>query len=285
MLTIQANAKVNLSLEVLGKRNDGYHRIVSVMQEVSLADKIELDEADDIQLECSIPELNSSQNLVHVAADVLRGFAGSGRGASIRLEKRIPMAAGLGGGSSDAVATLKALNTLWELGLPPEQLLYLAQRLGSDTAFFVHGGTALVEGRGDMVTPLPSLPATWVVLAVPPISVPQNKTKAMYAALRPSHFSDGHRTREMADALSRREAIAFDSLPNTFESVAFEVYQKLDVYWQRFIDCGADNVHLAGSGPALFSLSRDRPAAERLQNAITSEEGMESYLVQTVEQL
>ncbi len=284
MITIQANAKINLSLEVLGKRDDGFHRIASVMQEISLSDTVEFDEADEIELECSIPELNSSRNLVHVAAGVLRGFAGSSRGASIRLNKRIPMAAGLGGGSSDAVSTLKALIDLWGLELSPEQLLDLAQRLGSDTAFFVHGGTALVEGRGELVTPLSSLPATWVVIAVPPINVPQNKTKAMYAALRPPHFSDGRRTRELADSLAEHGDISFDSLPNAFESVAFEVYRRLDIYWQRLVDLGADNVHLAGSGPALFSLSRDRVSAKLLYDS-TKSEGMESYLVQTVEQL
>lgn len=281
MITVYACAKINLTLEVTGRRGDGYHEIATVLQEVDLKDTLSFKAHRGLMLDCDIPDLNSSQNLALKAAELLREEAGSRKGAAIHISKRIPPAAGLGGGSSDAVATLKALNELWGLKLPATRLLELASKLGSDTAFFVHGGTALGEGRGDMITPLPPLPKSWVVLFKPPVAVPQDKTKSLYAALRPSHFSNGQHMRKAIEMLDRQGDVSTLPLFNVFEQVAEDVYVGLGRWRRRFLELGAANIHLAGSGPTLFSLSSNRAQAERLYRSLVAE-GLEAYLVRTV---
>lgn len=281
MITVYACAKINLTLEVTGRRGDGYHEIATVLQEIDLKDTLTFKAHRGLILDCDIPDLEPSQNLAFKAAELLRKEAGLRKGAAIHIKKRIPPAAGLGGGSSDGVATLKALNELWGLKLPASRLLELASKLGSDTAFFVHGGTALGEGRGEAITPLPPLPKSWVVLFKPPVAVPQDKTKSLYAALRPSHFSNGQHTRKAIEMLDRQGDVS--SLPwfNVFEQVADEVYAGLGRWRRRFLDLGAGNVHLAGSGPTLFTISRDKAKLDRVYRSLVAE-GLETYLVQTV---
>src|SRR5688500_15047283 len=136
-LTLTAHAKVNLTLEVLGKRADGFHDIRSVMQRISLADTLTVERAEGLTLTCSDPGLEGPENLVWRAAELLRTECGVAEGAALRLEKRIPVAAGLGGGSSDAAAALRGLNELWRLRLSGERLWELGARLGSDVPFFL----------------------------------------------------------------------------------------------------------------------------------------------------
>ena len=197
MLTASAYAKLNLTLEVLGKRSDGYHEIASIMQTINLHDTLSFQSAQDIKLICNKPELNSSDNLVIRAARLLQETTNCQQGVTIHLHKKIPSSSGLGGGSSDATATLIALNQLWKLNLPLYQLHHLATALGSDAPFFLHGGTALVEGHGDRITPLLPLPPLWIVLLHPVIRVP-HKTQKLYAGLNPSHFTSGEHTRKVA---------------------------------------------------------------------------------------
>ena len=281
MITVYACAKINLTLEVTGRRGDGYHEIATVLQEVDLKDTLTFKAHRGLMLDCDILDLEPSQNLAFKAAELLRKEAGSRKGAAIRIKKRIPPAAGLGGGSSDGVATLKALNELWGLKLPASRLLELASKLGSDTAFFVHGGTALGEGRGEAITPLPPLPKSWVVLFRPPVAVPQDKTKSLYAALRPSHFSNGQHTRRAIEMLNRQEDVSSLPLFNVFEQVADTVYTGLSRWRQHLIELGAANVHLAGSGPTLFTISRDKAELDRVYRSLAAE-GLEAYLVRTM---
>ena len=167
------------------------------MQAIDLSDTLSFQPGEHLYLDCNIAALVSPNNLVFRAAKLLQDFTGESRGAAISINKTIPLASGLGGGSSDAAATLQALNEVWELNLTPDNLEKIAANLGSDTFFFLHGGgTALAEGRGDKITPLPSLPKTWVVLMKPPIDIP-NKTSGMYASLDTSHFTHGEATQRM----------------------------------------------------------------------------------------
>ncbi|GAI41543.1 unnamed protein product, partial [marine sediment metagenome] len=169
MLTVKAPAKVNLTLEVLGKRPDGYHEIRSVIQTINLCDSLRFRLNDKLQFGSDNPDFVVEESLVSRAAALLRQTTGCSKGARIEIGKRIPLASGLGGDSSDAAAILRGLNKLWRLGLSSAELLELAPRLGSDVAFFLYGGMALVEGRGERVTPLPPLPHRWVVLLMPPV--------------------------------------------------------------------------------------------------------------------
>src|SRR5579883_3102120 len=149
-IIVPAYAKINLGLEILGKRTDGYHDLVTILQTIDLADQLTCVEAVEVTLESNDPALaEDPKNLVLRAALLLREAAGVERGASIRLEKNIPIAAGLGGGSSDAAATLRALNRLWGLGMNASELIALAGQLGADVSFFLRGGTQLATGLGD----------------------------------------------------------------------------------------------------------------------------------------
>ncbi len=257
-MRLYAPAKINWMLEVLGRRDDGYHEVRTVMQTVEPCDILEIEPADELQMGVEERHEFSEDDLVLRAASALD--EGGGRGARIRLTKRIPVAAGLGGGSSDAAAALRGLNELWGLDRSDSQLVEVAAGLGSDVPFFVYGGAALAEGRGERVTPLSEPPPTWLVLLAPPLELPE-KTRRMYAALTPADFSDGSR----ADAIVRRirEGGAVDdgSLYNVFERVAYEVFEGLDAYRDALLTAGVRRVHLAGSGPALFALGADEDEA------------------------
>lgn len=263
MLTVRACAKINLTLEVLGRYPDGYHQIASVMQLINLSDTLTFEASDRLQLRCDIPQLVGDDNLVLQAARLLQEAARCRQGALISLQKGIPVNSGLGGGSSDAAATMKALNEFWKLDLPRQQLEALSAKVGSDVLFFLDGGTALVEGRGEKVTPLPSLPRHWVVLLKPPFDVPR-KTPGMYNRLDSSHFTSGQFTQTLVECLEKGERFDGSLCYNAFEQVAFSFFHGLEEHQQSFLAAGAGWVRLSGSGPSLFTLVEDRATAEMI---------------------
>jgi 4-diphosphocytidyl-2-C-methyl-D-erythritol kinase len=267
VLTLKAYAKVNLVLEVLGKRKDGYHEIASVMQTVGLYDVLTFEAAQEIQFSCSVPELQANNNLVWKAVSALREDTGEKAGARIGLEKKIPLAAGLGGGSSDAAAVLKGLNRLWGLGLAAEELAEIGAGIGSDVPFFIYGGTCLAQGRGEKITPLPDPGETWFVLLNPGITVPVNKTAALYKMLKPGHYSDSGLAAGAAERLRKGETGA-GLFYNSFDSVAAEAYNGLEHYRQAFGKAGAVDIHLAGAGPWLFSMFDSREEALAVQGRL-----------------
>jgi 4-diphosphocytidyl-2-C-methyl-D-erythritol kinase len=279
MVEVRAPAKINLTLEVLGERPDGFHDIRSVIQTIDLYDRLRFHSSRQLRFSCDSPGFIIEESLVSRAAALLQEVSGFAKGATIEIEKGIPLVAGLGGDSSDAAAVLSGLNKLWKLRLSQAQLLGLASRLGSDVPFFLYGGTALVEARGEMVTALPPLPRRWVVLLVPPFSRQPQKTRQLYASLKPSHYTDGQITERLLNALNEGD-FKPSMLFNTFENVAFDLFPKLKLYRDHFVKLGAYRVHLAGSGPALFTLMDDQMQAENLY-ARCELQGLESYLAET----
>jgi len=280
MLTILAPAKINLTLEVLAERPDGYHEIRSVIQTINLCDRLRLRLSHNMQFRCDNPELVVEEGLMARAAALLQQATGCAKGATIEITKRIPLTSGLGGDSSDAAAILYGLNKLWQLGLSPKELLELAPRLGSDVAFFLYGGTALAEGRGEIITPLPPLPHRWVVLMIPDVPREPGKTQKLYASLKINHYTDGQITERFIKALKAGGEFKPSMLFNTFENVAFDRFSGLKVYKEHIIKLGAPHVNLAGSGPALFTLVEDRAEAERIYENL-QKQGLESYLAET----
>lgn len=274
MLTCHAYAKINLTLEVLGRRSDGYHEVATVLQEIDLKDTLSFEESQEIRVE--------GDDLALEAARALQEAAGSSMGASISIAKGIPLAAGLGGSSSDAATSLRALNELWGTGFALHQLVEVASRVSADAAFFLYGGTALGQWRGERITPLAPFPNFWVVLFKPPIAVPPNKTRSLYSLLKPSHFTTGQFTKSMVELIDQGGEVSPSSLFNIFEKVAFTAFPGLDGYWQRFSALGADNIHLAGSGPTLFTLVKHKARGEALYRSL-KREGLEAYLVQTIQ--
>ncbi len=305
MLTILAPAKLNLTLEVLAKRPDGFHEIRSVIQTINLCDRLRFQLNHNIEFRCSKPDWIAADSLVSRAASLLRQATGCGNGAIIEIDKHIPLVSGLGGDSSDAAATLRGLNQLWGLGLSLPELVKLASPLGSDIAFSLYGGTALVKGRGEMVTPLPSLPHTWVVLMLPTVPGMPGKTKQLYASLKASHYTEGQITDRFVALLTGRSLKGrspfktntspspskergikgerlISNIFNVFDTVALDNFVGLGEYWQQFLEAGATDVHLAGSGPALFTLVKAQAQAERIYRHLQQQE-LESYLTDTLE--
>ncbi len=281
VLTLQAPAKLNLTLEVLGERQDGFHEIRSVIQTINLCDSLHFQLGQNMELKSDTPEWAPEESLVSRASSLLQEATGCTKGVTIAVDKRIPLFSGLGGDSSDAATTLRGLNKLWELGLSLKELLEFAAQLSSDASFFLYGGTALAEGRGEIVTPLPSLPHMWVVLMMPPVPKMVGKTEQLYASLKASHYTGGQITDRLVTLLTTGGEVTSSSLFNVFDEVALDNFAGLGEYREQFLKAGAKEVHLAGSGPALFTLVRDKAQAEKIYQNL-QKQGLESHLSETL---
>ena len=262
-MRMYAPAKINWTLEVIGKRSDGYHELRTILQTVELADVLEISEGDAIRLEVEGPHEVSEDDLILRAARRLREESGHSGGATIRLEKRIPVSAGLGGGSSDAAATLRGLNVLWGLNWNRERLADVAASVSSDAPFFMYGGMALVRGRGELIKPLDDSPPVDLVLLVPPVDM-AGKTARMFGSLTASDFSDGSLTEQVLGRLGAGNAPLNGEMFNAFESVAYRTWPELAAYRRVLLDAGAAQVHLAGSGPTLFATAPSSAGEPRI---------------------
>ena len=278
-LTFRAPAKINLTLEVLSKRNDGYHEIRSIIQTIDLCDVITIEESVDISLQSETKEWDAGKSLVSKTLDLFREATGFFKGISITVQKNIPMMTGLGGDSSDAAAVLRGLNRFCETNLSIKELHRMAEQLGSDVPFFLYGGTALIEGRGEIVTPLPSIPEMHLVLAVPLIDILPGKTGRLFESLTTNHYTDGDITRRFVELLISGKELP--SLFNTFENVAYRVFPGLDVFKDHFLKLGENRVYLAGSGPVLFTIVPDLAAAENMYRQLEKQR-MNPIIAKTV---
>ncbi len=263
MLTLKAPAKINWFLHVLSRRDDGYHNILSVMQCIGLYDTLTFEPSAEVSLDSSL-EIPPEENLVFRAAVLLREQAGVSQGVHITLVKEIPMGAGLGGGSSDAASVLTGLNTLWNLHLDPATLERIGEKLGSDVPFFFHCPVALVEGRGERVTPLHRSVHGYLLLVKPPVHV---STKWAYEEL--SARGELTRAEEKKDnnLLSHENSVleAFgipESLfRNDFEDVMQERFPIIGELKKQLLEEGAEPALMSGSGPTLAGFFRERERA------------------------
>ena len=265
-LVLSAAAKINLTLEVLGRRNDGYHEIVTVMQTVDLSDRLVVENADVLELRTTAADVpTDGTNLALRAAAALRDRAGVSRGARITLEKRIPVAAGLGGGSADAAAVLVGLNRLWGLRWPAARLAEVAVTLGMDVPFFLHGGAALGTGRGERLEPLATCSLA-LVLVNPRVAA---STAEIYGGVQPAMYSDGSRGRGMAAALrSRQPTRVAATLGNALERVAAPRYRDVEQMESALLAAGALGAAMSGSGLTVFGVARSYDHARQIRDRI-----------------
>ncbi len=277
---VRAYAKINLTLDVLGRRSDGYHELASVMQTVALSDTLAFCSVEDGRTEffCDVPTLNTPENLVYRAVREVRAVTGCQRGVQIELRKQTPAQGGLGGGSSDAASVLLALNRLWTLALEHAHLIELAACLGSDVPFFVLGGTALVEGRGERVTALPDLPGMWVLLLKPEIAV---STPAAFRALTPVDYTDGQATARLVAAIRESGMPPLDGLVNALEERVCEHYPQVAACRAALKAAGARYVRMSGSGPTLFALFPTLEEAAPVYQTLL-QQGRQVWLARTV---
>ncbi len=268
-MRIRAPAKVNLTLEVLKRRDDSYHEIRSILQTIDLCDELELEESQKSEFLCDKHELNNEDNLTLRALKLLQKKTGMTKAVRIRLKKFIPVAAGLGGGSSDAAATLKGLNALWGLDLSADKLMEIAAELGSDVPFFIHGGIALARGRGEIIEPLPSPGEYWFVLLIPSVDTYSDKTSRMYHNLTRANFTGGESTETLANIIKAGDEIEESLLYNVFDEVAPKIYPQLSFFRELLAEtAGTDKVHMAGSGPCLFVMIRDEARAKHIWSSL-----------------
>ena len=284
ILSVPAFAKINWSLRVLGKRDDGYHEIDTVLQTISLHDTITLEATNDdvIRLWCddrSIPV--DKTNLVGRAAAALRERYSIRRGARIRLEKRIPAEAGLGGGSSDAAATLIALAFLWEIEMSADDLVQIAEGLGSDVPFFLCGGTAGATGRGSVVEPLEDSPQKHLLVIKPNASI---STAKAYSTLNRAALtsSDSKPILFRSQASNSSASIDLNALHNDFEPVVFQLEPEIERAKVALLKSGARAAMLSGSGSAVFGIFENQDAQERAIQAIELETGWRAFPCKTV---
>ena len=278
-ISLKAYAKVNLTLEVIGRRDDGYHDVATILQTVDLADTVVITEADGLVVDCDAADLSGEGNLAWKAAEALAERVGIAPRGHIRIEKRVPVAAGLGGGSADAASTLVGLNRLWGVGLSREELADVASGLGSDVPFLLDGGTALGVGRGDQLAALPGLADLDMLLVVPADSI-DAKTPTMYRALRPDDFSDGARTRSIARELGRR-ALTSAECCNTFERAAREIFPGLADVWDTVAGISEHPPRLSGAGPTLYCMPSSETERIRVTESLQGT-GVTAYLVRTI---
>jgi len=257
-----ARAKINLYLDVVRRREDGYHDIETLFQSLDLADEVALEPRGEgrLTLECSLPELCAPEdNLALRAAALLRRHTGCRAGAHIRLEKRIPVAAGLAGGSADAAAALRGLNRLWGLALTHDDLAALALELGSDVPYCLTGGLAAARGRGECLTPLPPLPGDWHCLLVDPgipVRAAQAYTYPLLEKCGPppegEHWTPRFRQAAALAAEGRLPELVF----NRLERPVFHDHPALAEIKGTLLALGAHAAAMSGSGSVLFGLFR-----------------------------
>lgn len=263
---LSAAAKVNLALEVLRRRADGYHELATVLQTVDLSDRVVLEDAEAIDLRTSSPAVPAdTTNLAVGAALALSEAAGGRRGVRITLDKRIPVAAGLGGGSADAAAVLLGLNRLWGLRWPAARLEGIAVTLGMDVPFFLRGGVALATGRGERLTRLAGSTFA-LVLVNPRIGA---STAEVYGRVTPAMYSDGSRTRALVAALrSHRPARIAASLYNGLERAVAPAYPQVAQMEAALLAAGALGAAMSGSGPTVFGVARSWEHARQIQRRV-----------------
>ena len=280
MLEKASGCKVNLLLNILGKRADGYHELETVMQPVPLCDQMTFDRTGTgIQLSCSDPRLPiNAKNLVVQAANLFAKTAGlaAGEGIRIHLQKNIPVAAGLGGGSGNAAITLLALNELFDHPLPVAKLEELAAALGSDIPFFMQSKPALATGRGEIIQPLDSFPAlhgVWFVLVHPGFGISTPWAYQQLANFPAAVNGTPGRAQRLIALLQTNLKAAAPEFFNALEAPALRKYPLLELFQEFFRDNGASATLMSGSGSATFALTPSRDAAETMLEKFSAKFG------------
>ncbi|MFC4772668.1 4-(cytidine 5'-diphospho)-2-C-methyl-D-erythritol kinase [Enterococcus hermanniensis] len=277
----KAPAKINLGLDILGKRPDGLHELAMVMASIDLADRLYLEEIpeDKIIIETNKAFLpTDKKNHVYEALELVKERFGIKQGLQVKIHKEIPVAAGLGGGSTDSAAALRAVNRLWNLGLSMEELARLGAEVGSDVPYCVYGQTSLVEGFGEKVTPIKPMPQCWVVVVKPRMSV---STRSIFAQIVMEELYHP----DIPALVSAIEAGDYQkmtqNLGNSMEVVTIKKHPVIQQLKDRMLKYGADAAMMSGSGPTVYALCHKYSRAKHVMNAL---KGFceEVYLVRTL---
>ena len=273
----RAYGKINLSLDVLGRRENGYHDVSMVMQTVDLYDVISLNKLEsdnEIRLTTNVntPPLDET-NIVYKAVKLIKEEYGINTGVSVHIEKYLPIAAGMGGGSADAAATLRGMNRLFELGLDDEKLEELGVRLGADVPFLIKGGIALAEGIGEKLTRLPDFPDCVLVIAKPDLGVSTKEVYEAFDSLKKVEYPDVRKLVKSLGSVSLKEIVKL--LGNVLEEVTAKKYEIIEIVKNLLLDNGAVFSMMTGSGPTVFGIFENEKQAKKACNNLRKQEGLE----------
>lgn len=266
-ITEKAPAKLNFTLEVTNKRADDYHDIFSIMQTVDLYDYITVKPSKNFEISSNCNQLNTQENIITKAFLEIKSLTGISENISVYLDKNIPISSGLGGGSSDAAALLRAINKLWELELSLSELISIGINIGSDVPFLITGGCAIVSGKGEVIQDLPT-PNIGNIIIFSPVDLQINnvdKTKNMFKNISDKHYSDGTKTKTLAEHIKQKK-FNYNLLFNVFDRInAFnsDSDKKLRSYINEL---GFKNIYLSGSGPSLYVFTENK-SEENLDDA------------------
>jgi len=281
-LIIKSPAKINWNLRVLGKREDAFHEIESLVSAVTLYDELTFEERGDSTIEvlCEHPEVPAGRgNLIWQAAALLSSKSGHEGEVTCRIIKRIPLGGGLGGGSSNAAATLLGLNRLWSLDWPIEKLMPLAAELGSDVAFFLCGGSGIISGRGEKVRPVKLPWHGWIVLMMPAFSI---STPAVYGRWRAD--AEGYQDRPIEPGRYENTLEWMTMAFNMLEKPAMDECPDLRILVEKSSDLAGRPVRVSGSGSTIFTAFDERSQAEQFAARIGEELNIKTCVVQPLEQ-
>lgn len=281
-IELKAYGKINLGLDVLRKRPDGYHDLTMIMQSVGVYDDVIITKngkEGEIVVETDTMTLsNGKDNLAYMAAKMLMDEFGITEGVNIHINKRIPIAGGMAGGSADCAATLKGINAIFELGLDQKALMERGVKLGADVPYCIMGGTAIAEGIGEILTPLPTPPKCHVIIAKPPVSV---STAYVYGHIKPDEITKRPDTAGMVEAIRNQDLYKLAShIYNVMEGVTVPEYPIIQEIKEVILEEGALNSIMSGSGPTVFGLFDD---VEKAQNTmkVLEEKGLTEQLYLT----
>ena len=281
-LTLPSFAKVNLYLRVLGRRDDGYHELSTVFQTVSLHDTITFTESDDLSLTWNQRAISvSDNNLIIKAANQLRSHFGIDRGARISLVKTIPAPGGLGGGSSNAAVTLLGLSRLWNLPINIAGLEGMAAAIGSDVTFFLHGGTALGSGRGEVIEELPDLDLGRMLIVTPDVAV--STPEAFYSLSAPNLTKQAlNRTLSVCRNEAKSQDLLHLPLKNDFEASVFDVYPEVRRAKETLLALGAQSAAMSGSGASIFAIFDKEETRQAAMKALDNEVNWRKFAVAAI---
>jgi len=261
MISLDAHAKINLSLDVLNKREDGYHNLRMIMQTIQLHDTISIHEIPSgVEIKCAAPYVPSnSSNIAYKAAEAMINNYKLDAGVRIEIDKKIPVAAGLAGGSTDAAAVLKGINTLFKLNIEQKELMQIGKAIGADVPYCIMGGTVLAEGIGEKLTPLTSLDNIPILLIKPRIGV---STAWVYKSLDLDKVNNRPNTSMLIDALEKKDIkYIAENMSNVLESVTIGKYPLIEKIKKSLLHKGAIGSMMSGSGPTVFGIFENQEKA------------------------
>lgn len=264
----KAPAKLNLGLDIKGRCDDGYHELAMIMVSIDLNDYVTISELKE---DCIVIDSDSSKmplnndNDVFKAADIIKNQYGINKGVHIRLEKSIPVCAGLGGGSTDAAATIRALNRLWNLQMDYDEMVAIGFKIGSDVPYCLGGGCSLVLGKGEIVKPLPTLRPCWIVLVKPDFGI---STKSIFRDIDCKSISRVDIDLLKSAILSSDYQLMVKSMGNSLEDITITKNPVISTIKERMLNSGADVALMTGSGPTVFSMCSTEKKADHVFNSM-----------------